>query len=48
MLPETLTSPPALSRREREAGYERSLNRWIFPVAVFGNSGRNSIQRGYL
>src|SRR6516162_1548047 len=26
----------------------RSLKRWIFPVAVFGNSLRNSIQRGYL
>src|SRR6185295_9618051 len=26
----------------------RSLKRWIFPVAVFGRSLRNSIQRGYL
>src|SRR5262245_33402650 len=26
----------------------RSLYRWIFPVAVFGSSGTNSIQRGYL
>src|SRR5579862_1043989 len=26
----------------------RSLNRWIFPVAVFGSSAANSIQRGYL
>jgi hypothetical protein len=26
----------------------RSLKRWILPVAVFGNSLRNSIQRGYL
>src|SRR5580692_7875151 len=26
----------------------RSLKRRIFPVAVFGSSGRNSIQRGYL
>ena len=26
----------------------RSLKRWIFPVAVFGRSVRNSIQRGYL
>ena len=25
-----------------------SLKRWIFPVAVFGSSGMNSIQRGYL
>jgi hypothetical protein len=26
----------------------RSLKRWILPVAVFGSSLRNSIQRGYL
>ncbi len=26
----------------------RSLKRWILPVAVFGSSRRNSIQRGYL
>src|SRR5581483_4134015 len=26
----------------------RSLKRWILPVAVFGSSGMNSIQRGYL
>src|SRR5690349_10646223 len=26
----------------------RSLYRWIFPVAVFGSSSTNSIQRGYL
>src|SRR5579884_238405 len=26
----------------------RSLKRWILPVAVFGRSFRNSIQRGYL
>src|SRR5687767_7694509 len=25
-----------------------SLKRWILPVAVLGNSGRNSIHRGYL
>jgi len=24
------------------------LNRWIFPVAVFGNSVTKSIQHGYL
>jgi hypothetical protein len=24
------------------------LKRWIFPVAVFGSSAANSIQRGYL
>jgi len=26
----------------------RSLKRWIFPVAVLGNSSTNSNQRGYL
>src|ERR1700732_1952234 len=26
----------------------RSLKRWIFPLAVFGSSSINSIQRGYL
>src|SRR5215467_938706 len=26
----------------------RSLKRWILPVAVFGSSSTNSIQRGYL
>ena len=26
----------------------RSLNLWIFPVAVFGSSSTNTIQRGYL
>src|SRR5438132_14050911 len=26
----------------------RNLNRWILPVAVFGSSGTNTIQRGYL
>ena len=26
----------------------RNLNRWILPVAVFGSSAMNSIQRGYL
>ncbi len=26
----------------------RNLKRWIFPVAVFGSSGTNTIQRGYL
>ena len=28
--------------------HSRSLYRWTFPVAVFGNSLTNSIQRGYL
>ena len=32
----------------RSFGYPRSLNRWIFPVAVLGSSAMNSIQRGYL
>ena len=32
--------PPALPS-------SRSLKRWILPVAVFGSSVRNSIQRGY-
>ena len=27
--------------------FERSLNRWILPVAVFGNSSTISIHRGY-
>ena len=27
---------------------QRSLNLWIFPVAVLGSSLMNSIQRGYL
>src|SRR5262245_47925884 len=37
------------SKRLHRAGPSaRSLNRWIFPVAVFGRSSRNSIQRGYL
>ena len=30
------------------ASRSRSLKRWILPVAVLGNSGRNSIWRGYL
>ncbi len=35
-------------RGEREFAHPRSLNRWIFPVAVLGRSVANSIQRGYL
>jgi hypothetical protein len=27
---------------------QRSLKRWILPVAVFGSSATNSSQRGYL
>src|SRR5262249_43635476 len=34
---------PVVERR-----HERSLKRWIFPVAVFGSSDTNSIHRGYL
>jgi hypothetical protein len=30
------------------AHYERSLKRWILPVAVLGSSGTYSTQRGYL
>jgi hypothetical protein len=30
------------------AAAARSLKRWILPVAVFGSSGTNAIQRGYL
>jgi hypothetical protein len=36
-----LAHPPDRSR-------SRSLNRWIFPVAVFGSSSTNSNERGYL
>src|SRR5439155_27026173 len=41
------------SRRQHGVGamprdQARSLNRWILPVAVFGSSSTNSIQRGYL
>jgi hypothetical protein len=32
----------------RARAHPRTLNRWIFPVAVFGSSLANSIQRGYL
>ena len=31
-----------------ERRHQRSLNRWIFPVAVLGRSDTNSTQRGYL
>jgi hypothetical protein len=38
--------------KEIKGGYTyyqtRSLNRWIFPVALLGSSSTNSIQRGYL
>jgi hypothetical protein len=36
------------SRRQCVGASARSLKRWILPVAVFGNSVRNSTQRGYL
>src|SRR2546428_179173 len=32
----------------RSPAISRNLNRWIFPVAVFGSSAANTIQRGYL
>ena len=37
-----------LMRRYFAPASARSLKRWILPVAVFGSSVRNSIQRGYL
>ena len=53
--PQAAMQPQALSRaRSRRHGGSgrqraaRSLKRWILPVAVFGSSGTNSIQRGYL
>src|SRR5882672_964003 len=39
---------PERRRREGSAPISRSLNLWIFPVAVFGSSSTNTIQRGYL
>ena len=42
-----VNSPRALERTIEHA-QARSLNRWILPVAVFGSSVTNSIQRGYL
>jgi hypothetical protein len=38
----------AVEHRGRAEPQARSLNRWILPVAVFGRSVTNSIQRGYL
>jgi len=42
--------PPREDPRARRGMSENhlSLKRWISPVAVFGSSGTNSIQRGYL
>src|SRR2546422_415100 len=38
----------ALIVRHQSPPRSRSLKRWILPVAVFGSSPTNSIQRGYL
>ena len=42
------SAPRSTPRADRRAARSRSLKRWIFPVAVLGSSGRNTIQRGYL
>ena len=39
---------PAFEHGRGSALQRRSLKRWILPVAVFGSSPANSIQRGYL
>src|SRR2546428_736502 len=39
---------PVLVADQPAGSRSRSLYRWIFPVAVFGSSSTNSIQRGYL
>ena len=39
------SSTPAF---DKAACHQRSLNRCILPVALFGSSGMNSIHRGYL
>src|SRR5262245_23913074 len=44
----TLLSMRPIGERHYYELSARSLKRWIFPVAVFGSSVRNSIQRGYL
>ena len=49
----TLAPSRRLPRATRGASWDcrrqaRSLNLWIFPVAVLGSSAANSIQRGYL
>src|SRR5205814_4238309 len=47
--PLMLAQPRGLQRLERAVVHQaRSLKRWILPVAVFGSSPTNSIQRGYL
>ena len=50
---ETERAVPACEVDERDRRHDatsrsRNLNRWILPVAVFGNSSMNSIVRGYL
>src|SRR2546427_4118130 len=47
--PETqYSNTPSLQYSASSFYLARSLKRWILPVAVFGNSATNSIQRGYL
>src|SRR5207248_1200694 len=47
--PLMLAQARGLQRLERTVVHQaRSLKRWILPVAVFGSSPTNSIQRGYL
>ena len=40
--------PGAATRHPPPASRSLSLNRWILPVAVLGNSAINSMARGYL
>jgi hypothetical protein len=40
--------PGAATRHPPPASRSLSLNRWILPVAVLGNSAMNSMARGYL
>src|SRR6187431_392822 len=48
-MPVNIEKPSFSKCHQRAPGPSaRSLKRWIFPVAVFGRSLRNSIQRGYL
>ena len=39
---------PTQTGSSGSARTDRSLKRWILPVAVFGSSSMNSIHRGYL
>jgi hypothetical protein len=49
-LPLVLAQTDAVERFQPRVEHRqaRSLKRWILPVAVFGSSDTNSIQRGYL